>query len=143
MEFRQSRRVVQNAPVERQSQPTGPVRNLRKPRSASLVAAIHRLDASIDQAARQQLAQWIQGEYLTEIGDLPIGFVSECGLGPPYVDHILDLGHTIVEHYASADRMPEPFAKARMLVRSGAYAYVEVYLSGDVVPVLADGSPVV
>jgi hypothetical protein len=69
--------------------------------------------------------------------------VAPCGLGPPFVDHILDLGGAIVEHYASADTMPEPYANARMLVRSGAYAYVEIYLSGTVVPVLADGAAVV
>jgi hypothetical protein len=107
------------------------------------VAAVHRLDATVDQATRDELARWIQGEYLNEIGDMPLGFVAPCGLGPPYVDHILDLGHTIVNHYASADPMPEPFEQARMLVRSGAYAYAEVYLTGTVVPVLADGSPVV
>jgi len=147
VDFKQSRRLFQNtpAPVERQrsAERGGALRNLRKPRSAELVSAVHRLDTTIDQATRDQLAQWIQGEYLNEIGDLPLGFVAVCGLGPPYVDHILDLGHTIVNHYAPADQMPEPFAAARMMVRGGGYAYVEVYLSGDLVPVLADGSAVV
>ena len=145
VDFRQSRRVFQDtsASAQRQANTAGTVRNLRKPRSAEVVAAVHRLDATIDQSARDELARWIRNEYFNEIGDLPLGFVAECGLGPPYVDHILDLGHTIVDHYASADPMPEPFAAARMLARSGAYAYVEVYLSGTVVPVLANGSPVV
>lgn len=120
----------------------GRVRSLRNRRSAELLAAVHQLDVSIDQASRDALAAYVRAEYEREIGDLPVGFVAVCGLGPPYVDHILDLGHTIVEHYAPADPMPEPFAKARMLARSGAYAYVEVYLSGMVVPVLADGSAV-
>jgi hypothetical protein len=146
VDFRQPRRLFPNAraPVERRgsAERTGAVRNMRKPRSAGLVAAVHRIDATIDQATRDELARWIQGEYVNEIGDMPLGFVALCGLGPPYVDHILDLGHTIVNHYASADPMPEPFERARMLVRSGAYAYAEVYLTGTVVPVLADGSPI-
>lgn len=144
MEFRQSRRVTPSGPTERQASVVGGggLRNLRKPRGANMVAAVHRLDTGLDQATRDQLAQWIKDEYLAEIGDLPLGFVAVCGLGPPYVDHILDLGHTIVNHYASADPMPDPFDSARMLVRNGAYAYVEVYLSGTLIPVLADGSVV-
>jgi len=31
--------------------------------------------------------------------------------------------------------MPEPFTRARMLARTGAYAFVEVYASGDLRPV--------
>jgi len=144
VEFRQSRRVIPAGPTERQVPvERGGVRNLRKQRGDNVVAAVHRLDANLDQATRDHLVQWIQAEYLNEIGDMPLGFVAVCGLGPPYVDHILDLGHNIVNHYAPTDPMPEPFASARMLARSGAYAYVEVYLSGTVVPVLADGSAVV
>lgn len=146
MDFRPSRRLHQpgQAPAERQAavERGGTVRHLRKPRGASLLAAVHRLDATIEAATRDELARWIQDEYLNEIGDMPLGFVAQCGLGPPFVDHILDLGHTIVNHYAPADAMPEPFAQARMLARNNAYAYVEIYLSGTMVPVLTDGSPV-
>jgi hypothetical protein len=39
--------------------------------------------------------------------------------------------------------MPEPFAQARMLVRTGAYAFVEVYASGELHPVRQDGTVVV
>jgi hypothetical protein len=141
----QSRRVVQplSAVSGRQSNVGGRTRGIRTRRSASLIDAVHRLDASIDQAARDAIAAHIRAEYERDIGDLPLGFVAPCGLGPPYVDHILDLGQSIVEHYAPADAMPEPFARARMLARSGAYAYVEVYLSGTIVPVRADGSAVI
>lgn len=121
----------------------GRVRGIRARRSAGLIDAVHRLDAALDQATRDAIAAYIRAGYERDIGDLPVGFVAPCGLGPPYVDHILDLGQTIVEHYGPADAMPEPFARARMLVRSGAYAYVEVYLSGTVVPVLGDGSAVI
>lgn len=143
VDFRQARRVVPITSVERQgiSGRTG-VRNMRVPRSAQLIAAIHRLDAGVDEATRAAILEWIEGEYRNEIGDLPLGFVAVCGLGPPYVDHILDLGQRIVEHYASADPMPEPYNAARMLARNPGYAFVEVYFSGIAVPVLADGSVV-
>ncbi len=101
-----------------------------------------RLDVEIDPAARAELAGWIRDEYERELGDVPLGFLAECFLGPPFVDHILNLVHAITEHFGPADAMPEPFAAGRMLVRSGAYAFVEVYASGELRPVLADGSVV-
>lgn len=116
--------------------------NVRKPRHAGLFQAIHRFDMQMDQAAKAELAKWIRDEYEREIGDIPLGFVAKCYLGPPFVDHRLDLFDTIVEHYAPSDVMPEPYAQARMLVRTGAYEYVEIYASGTIRPVLADGSVV-
>ncbi len=138
------RRVVRPAwqTTDRQAPPGPALRSLRARRSAGLVSAVRQLDASIDQASREAIADHIRAEYERDIGDIPVGFVSACQLGPPYVDHILDLGGRIIEHYAPADPMPEPFAQARMLARSPAYAYVEVYLSGMVVPVQADGTAV-
>ncbi len=146
MDSSRSRRVHQpNSTTAHQQSHAGPtgLSGLRRARPDRLIAAIHRLDTSVDQASRDEIASYIRSEYEREIGDLPLGFVAVCLLGPPYVDHILDLANTIVEHYASADAMPEPYANARMLVRSGAYAYVEVYLSGTVVPVHADGAAVI
>lgn len=119
------------------------VRDVRRRRSMALLDAVHRLDAEISPAAREDLARWIREAYHSELGDIPLGFVAQCHLGPPYVDHILDLFQNIVEHYAPADRMPDPYAQARMLVRSGAYAYVEIFGSGEIRPVLPDGTVVV
>ena len=45
-------------------------------------------------------------------------------------------------HFAPAEPMPEPFGAARMLARSGGYAYVEVYGDGLILPVLDDGTVV-
>ncbi|GIF05194.1 hypothetical protein [Actinoplanes siamensis] len=115
-------------------------RQLRKPRHAGLVEAVHRLDAGLDTATRAQLDGWIRAEYESEFGDVPLGMFALCHLGPPYIDHRLDLFQSIVEHYAPADPVPEPFARARMLVRTGAYDFVEVYASGELRPVLHDGS---
>ncbi|MFF6883550.1 hypothetical protein ACFY9F_10220 [Streptomyces sp. NPDC012421] len=45
----------------------------------------------------------------------------------------------ILQHYTPADVVPEPYARARMIVRTGAYPLVEVYASGALVPVRPDG----
>lgn len=117
-------------------------RQLRKPRHSGIFEAVHRLDAALDPATRAELAEWIRGQYESEFGDIPLGMFALCHLGPPYVDHRLDLWQSIVEHYAPADLVPEPFNRARMLVRTGAYDFVEVYASGELRPVLKDGSVV-
>jgi hypothetical protein len=122
---------------------TPATRSDRRPRHAGIIEAVHRLDAELSQTARADLAGWIRDQYQTEFGDIPLGFVAKCHLGPPYVDHILDLFDNIVDHYAPADPMPEPFSKARMLVRTGAYVYVEIYGSGEIRPVFPDGTVVV
>lgn len=114
----------------------------RKARHAGIFEAVRRLDAGLDAASRAQLAEWIRGEYESEFGDVPLGMLAVCYLGPPFVDHRLDLWQSIVEHYAPADPVPDPFGRARMLVRSGAYEFVEVYASGEIKPVLKDGSVV-
>jgi hypothetical protein len=148
MEFARRRRVEMRPDLR---STTGSERQLfqpdhrqrRKARHAGILEAAHRLDAGVDAASRAQLAEWIRREYESEFGDVPLGLFSLCHLGPPYVDHRLDLWQSILEHYAPADVVPEPFAQARMLVRSGAYEFVEVYASGELRPVLNDGSVVV
>ncbi|MGI5245922.1 hypothetical protein [Dactylosporangium sp. CA-139066] len=153
MDFRQRRRVVlgdsalqpplQASPaVTRARSATGSAAQLRRPRHAGFLRAMHQLDAAVDPAQRAQLAEWLSDAYVEEVGDLPLGCLAQCYLGPPYVDHRLDLGRAIVEHYAPTDPVPDPFAQARMLVRTGAYAYVEIYMSGTIVPVRNDGSVV-
>ncbi|HTJ32164.1 MAG TPA: hypothetical protein VL738_02945 [Dactylosporangium sp.] len=153
MDFRQRRRVVSSdntvqplqmnpAATNRARTTTGNAAQLRRPRHAGFMRAIHQIDATVDPAQRAQLAKWLSDTYIEEVGDLPLGCLAQCYLGPPYVDHRLDLGQAIVEHYAPNDPVPDPFGKARMLVRTGAYAYVEVYISGTIVPVRNDGSVV-
>lgn len=118
-------------------------RNLRPSRQAGLLEAIHRLDAGLDPATRDELVRWIRNQYTVEYGDIPLGLVSKCYLGPPYVDHRMDLLHNILDHFSPTQAMPEPFDGARMLVRSGTYAFIEVYGSGLLVPIMDDGTPVV
>ncbi|MDG4762719.1 hypothetical protein O7632_01100 [Solwaraspora sp. WMMD406] len=146
MDFTHRRRVELRPTIgqqtgSRQSVTPG-VRAKRRPRHAGLFEAVRRLDAGLDTAARAELAAWVRQEYEQEYGDVPLGFVSECFLGPPYVDHRLDLFQSILDHFAPADPMPEPFAQARTLVRTGGYAFIEVYASGTLRPVLPDGTVV-
>ncbi|WP_406342761.1 hypothetical protein [Streptomyces sp. NBC_00648] len=111
-------------------------------RSPELRDALSRLDAQVDEAARRQLADWIRKEYEVQHTAIPVGFVTKCYLGAPFVDHILDLAGSIVQHFAPGTPMPEPFSAGRMLARSGSYLCVEVYGDGLVLPVLPDGSVV-
>ncbi|KUN85783.1 hypothetical protein AQJ66_12565 [Streptomyces bungoensis] len=112
------------------------------PRSRKLLDAVGRLDAGLDERACGALADWVREEYATSYGAVPLGFVARCYLGPPYVDHQLNLFHVIVRHFPPAEPMPEPFSAARMLARSGGYACVEVYEDGLLLPVLDDGTVV-
>lgn len=113
---------------------------LHKPRHSGLFEAVHRLDAKIDEASRRELAAWITNQYTTEYGDIPLGFFAQCHLGPPYVDHRLDLMAQIVEHFQPADAVPSPFDRARPLIRLSSYEFIEVYGSGTLVPVRVDGT---
>lgn len=147
------RRIVQTGPASQSLSTTGsksqqapgtaPLRRERwQARSQELRDAVARLDAGVDEAARRQLADWIRAEYTTSYGEIPLGFFSRCYLGPPYVDHQLNLFQVIVRHFAPSDPVPEPFSGARMLVRTGGYAFVEVYSGGLLLPVLDDGTVV-
>jgi hypothetical protein len=111
-------------------------------RSEAVLDAVRRLDAKLDADACRKLAEWLAAEYDTAYGDVPVGLFAVCHLGPPYVDHRMALVNAVLEHYAPGDRVPEPFDGARMLVRSGDYAYAEVYASGLVLPVRNDGAVV-
>jgi hypothetical protein len=111
-----------------------------RPRHSGLFQAVQRLDAQLDEAARRELADWIRDQYATSYGDIPLGFVARCHLGAPYVDHRMDLLHSIVEHYAAGDAVPAPFDRARTLARLSSYEFIEVYGSGVLVPVRVDGS---
>ncbi|MFI9239196.1 hypothetical protein [Streptomyces sp. NPDC053079] len=119
-----------------------PARERYGPRGQGLRDAVRRLDARLDAAAFRELTGRIRDEYADAFGDVPIGFVAQCHLGPPYVDHRLSLLHEIIDHFAPGQPMPDPFSGARMLVRTGHYAYVEVYASGTLLPVLEDGTVV-
>jgi hypothetical protein len=123
-------------------QAPGSARELYRTRPDTLLHAQRRLDAALGEDAFRETADWLRQQYLTGYGTVPIGFVAQCFLGPPYVDHRLSLEGRILDHFAATEPMPEPFGAARMLARSGAYAFIEVYDSGLILPVLADGNVV-
>lgn len=149
MEFAQRRRVEPQLDAGAEASSASNAQGLRpahrtarKPRHAGIFEAVHRIDASLDPAMRAELGKWIRDEYEREYGDIPLGLFARCHLGPPYVDHRLDLWQSIIEHFTRADTVPPQFGEARTLVRTAAYAYVEVYASGLTIPVLPDGSVV-
>jgi hypothetical protein len=134
----QQQRTASGAPGPGRAHP-----GLYLPRSRDLLDAVHRrLDAGLDDQACRSLVDWIREQYSTSYGEVPLGFVSRCYLGPPYVDHILNIFGVITRHFAPAEPMPDPFSQARMLARSGGYAYVEVFSDGLILPVLEDGTVV-
>ncbi|WP_329563077.1 hypothetical protein OG711_36515 [Streptomyces uncialis] len=112
------------------------------PRSRLLRDAMAALDSGIDEAQARRVIDGIRQEYASAHGGVPLGFLAHCYLGPPFVDHQLDLDHAVVRHFAPADTVPEPYAAARMLARSEAYAYIEIHSDGLAIPVLKDGSVV-
>lgn len=118
-------------------------RNRRAVRSAELVEAVQRLDTTTDPATTQAILQWIRDEYEERQGGALLGLFSRCYLGAPYVDHRLDLnGLMIVEHYTRDQNPPGPFSAARPFARNDAYIFTEVYEDGTVIPVRADGRPI-
>jgi len=78
---------------------------------------------------------------------LLLGLFGHCYLGvrqsdgQPYLDHRFDLTLNILEHYTSVDSVPAGFEPARPLARSEAYAYIEVYSDGTVIPIYPNGQP--
>ncbi|MEI5103894.1 hypothetical protein RB200_42245 [Streptomyces sp. PmtG] len=113
-----------------------------RPRGRELRDTVATLDSGLDERACRTLTDRVRAEYDTAYGVVPLGLLARCHLGPPYVDHQLDLFGVILRHFAPSDPVPTPFAAARTLVRSGGYAYVEVYTDGLLIPVLDDGTAV-
>ncbi|MEU8462188.1 hypothetical protein [Streptomyces sp. NPDC029003] len=120
----------------------GPLADRLGQRSGELLEAVARLDAGLDPAAGRRLADRIREQYTAEHGGAPVGFLAVCHLGPPYVDHVLDLDGAIVRHHTPGDPPPPPYGAARMLVRHPHYACVEVYSDGLLLPVLTTGAVV-
>jgi hypothetical protein len=115
-------------------------KNRKKQRSADLIEAVRQIDVQADPAMKQAIMDWVQAEYDSRGGGILVGLFSKCYLGHPYVDHKMDIAGTIIEHYRLDQNVPPPFAGARSLAASGAYAFIEVYADGEVIPVRNDGT---
>lgn len=114
--------------------------SIRAPRGRELVERIGDLDTELSDSAREEIVAWISNAYASRIGSVPVGFIARCHLGPPYIDHRLGLTHAILEHFRPQDTPPAPFGSGRSLARSRAYAYIEVYDDGTLIPVREDGT---
>lgn len=107
------------------------MQRLRERRSPRYIDAVKRLDAGThlaNNAALQDLLQAISDEF-PELGieRHPLGFVSRCYLGSPYVVHICDITGNIVEHFENWKVMPPLFERARTLALHNAYQFIEIY----------------
>lgn len=109
-------------------------------RSPELIEAVHRLDHTQDPIYRAQLLEWIESAYADRMGGILVGLFSRCYLGEPYIDHRMTVAGGIVEHYTPSDSVPDAYREARTLARSPAYAYIEIYADGAIVPVRDDGA---
>jgi len=116
--------------------------NRLQPRRAELLQALTQVDATVDQTAQAQIMLWIREEYEARQGGAIIGLFAKCYLGPPFIDHKLDLFGSILQHFSSSEDPGHPYNQARGLVRSGSYAYIEIYSDGTIVPILPDGTAV-
>lgn len=113
-----------------------------KRRSTELVEAMRMIDTTVDESAREQVMSWVREHYEARQGGTIVGMFQRCYLGAPYVDHKLDLVGNIVHHYAGSETVEFPYSQARGLVRSDAYAFVEIYSDGTLVPVRPDGTAI-
>lgn len=113
-----------------------------KRRSSELRLAIGKLDTSLDPRANAEIMNLIRNDFDARQGGALIGLFARCYLGPPYIDHKLDIYGNICQHYVASETVEFPYHHARALVRSDAYAFVELYSDGSIVPVRDDGEPV-
>lgn len=118
-------------------------RNRQRARPRELVDAVLSIDTTADPGLQQQLIDWVRERYVEREGGDLIGLMAHCYLGADYVDHRLDMSLRIAEHYTQSSPPPAPFHMARPLARSTAYAYIELYSDGSIVPIRPDGTQAV
>lgn len=118
-------------------------RNRSRRRTGELVAAIAKLDAATDPQARKELADFVSSIYEEQAIGHPIALFSTCYLGHPYLDHVMSLDGGILTHFTRTERLDPQYEPARALARSGAYAFIELYADGSIVPVRETGQPVI
>jgi len=115
----------------------------RQRRDPAILAAVRRLDVAPDLISQTAIIDWLHEAYEARGGGVLIGLFGHCYLGSPYVDHAFDLSGQILCHYTPAETVPVVYVPARPLALSEAYAYIEIYGDGQIVPVRPDGSPAV
>lgn len=118
------------------------LRNRASIRSTDLLQAIAALDTQASAVANAEVMDWIREAYDERRGGRLVGLFGKCYLGAPYVDHIMTVEGLICQHFAGTESVPAPYAQARGLAQSPSYVFIEIYTDGAVVPVRADGTPV-
>lgn len=135
----QSQRVTNRAavvtPAERRARATR--------RGAELLDAVSRIDTYTTPQAQAEIRSWLQEVYEARGGGMLLGLFSHCYLGAPYIDHVLDFGGEIVDHYTPSQTVPAIYMPARAYAISEAYRYIEIYADGQVIPIRHDGTSVV
>lgn len=111
-------------------------------RSSAILQAVQKIDTAPSPAAQAEIVRWLTEAYETRGAGVLLGLFGHCYLGHPHVDHMIALDGSILTHYTAAQSVPPPFLPARPLATSTAYAYIEVYADGSVIPVRPDGTPV-
>ncbi|MDR0513535.1 MAG: hypothetical protein LBG81_00025 [Coriobacteriaceae bacterium] len=111
----------------------------RMRRSEELMEAMRQIDVQSDPAMKKAIMEWVESEYDKRGGGKLIGLFGKCYLGHPYCDHRMDLSGSIIEHFKADDPVPPPYKEARAYAASSAYAFIEVYDDGEVIPVHNDG----
>lgn len=115
----------------------------RTARTPAMVEALQQIDVAPTEQARREIIEWLVGVYEARGGGALVGLFGHCYLGAPFVDHAFDLTGTIREHYTAADSVPPMYTGARPFAMSDAYAYIEIYADGQIIPVRPDGSPAI
>ena len=113
---------------------------------------LRQLDASPSPEMLTQISDWITEVYELRGGGTLLGLFGHCFLGHPYIDHAFGAGavsqgsvhgHGIIEHYRPEDTVPPHYRLARPLAESEAYAMIEIYSDGQIVPIRHDGTPAI
>ena len=117
-------------------------RHRSRRRTGELVAAIAKFDAATDPETRRQLAEFVRSIYEEEDLGQPVALFSTCYLGHPYLDHVMSLDGEILTHFKCSEHLTPDLEPARSLARSGAYAFIELYDNGSMIPVRETGQPV-
>jgi hypothetical protein len=113
----------------------------RSRRSEQMMDALRQIDVAPNVQAQREIIDWLKDVYAQRGGGILVGLFGHCYLGPPYVDHAFDLTGAIREHYTASDTVPTMYQSARSLAVSDAYAFIEIYADGHVVPIRPDGTP--
>jgi hypothetical protein len=112
------------------------------PRSEDMLEALHQIDVATSEQASAEIAEWLDTVYAARGGGPLVGIFGHCYLGHPFIDHALSLqADHIVAHYRPFDALPPVYQGARPLAASTAYAYIEIYADGQIIPIRPDGTP--